>query len=62
MGLQMALAYTGGTFGSPLFGALASVISLKILPYFLLGSILIMLVASEVLNHRHGASLTRVSK
>lgn len=52
MGLQMAVAYTGGTFGSPLFGALASVTSLKLLPYFLLAAVLTMLAASELLNRR----------
>ncbi|NMB02755.1 MAG: MFS transporter [Firmicutes bacterium] len=52
MGLQMAFAYMGGTFGSPLFGAMASVTSLRLLPYFLLMSIVIMLVASELLNRR----------
>ena len=52
MGLQMALAYTGGTFGSPLFGALSSVTSLRLLPFFLLTSILVMLIASEILSQR----------
>lgn len=56
MGLQMAFAYTGGTFGSPLFGSIASVTSLKPLPYFLLGSVLIMFVASELLNKRLAAT------
>ena len=52
MGLQMALAYSGGTFGSPLFGALASATSLKLLPFFLLAAISIMFIASELLNKR----------
>lgn len=52
MGLQMALAYSGGIFGSPLFGALASATSLKLLPFFLLAAISIMFIASELLNKR----------
>ena len=52
MGLQMAVAYSGGTFGSPLFGALASITSLKLLPFYVLGAVLAMLIASELLNRR----------
>lgn len=52
MGLQMAFAYTGGTLGSPLFGTLASITTLRLLPFFLLVAILIMLIASELLNKR----------
>lgn len=52
MGLQMAVAYTGGTLGPPLFGALASLTSLKLLPYYLLAAICTMLVASELLARR----------
>ncbi|NLM41246.1 MAG: MFS transporter [Firmicutes bacterium] len=52
MGLQMAVAYTGGTFGSPLFGALASLTSLRLLPYYLLAAVLVMLAASELLERR----------
>ena len=40
MGLQMAVAYTGGTLGSPLFGALASATSLRLLPYYLLAVVI----------------------
>jgi fucose permease len=56
MGLQMAFAYTGGTLGSPLFGALASTTSLNLLPFFLLAAIAIMLIASELLNKRMAVS------
>ena len=59
MGLQMAFAYTGGTFGSPLFGVLSSLTSLELLPYFVLAAVLIMLVASELLNKRMGTDSTR---
>lgn len=55
MGLQMAFAYIGGTLGSPLFGALASLTSLKLLPFFLLAAALTMLVASELMNKRMAA-------
>lgn len=50
MGLQMAVTYSGGTFGSPLFGALVSLTTLKLLPYFVLACVLTMFVASEILN------------
>lgn len=52
MGLQMAVAYMGGTFGSPLFGALSSLTSLRLLPLYVLAAVLIMLGASELLNKR----------
>lgn len=56
MGLQMAVAYTGGTLGSPLFGALASATSLRLLPYYLLAVVLVMLAASELLARRLAGS------
>ena len=52
MGLQMASAYIGSTFFPPLFGAIASVISMKVFPYFLLCCVLIMFIASEVLQKK----------
>ena len=52
MGLQMAVAYAGGTLGSPLFGFLASVTSLNLLPYYVLAAVVTMLAASELLNGR----------
>lgn len=50
MGLQMAFAYVGATFGPPFFGTVASLTSLKLLPYFILVAVLTMFVASERLN------------
>ena len=52
MGLQMAFAYIGSTFFPPLFGAIASVTSIKIFPYFLLICILTMLISSELLHKK----------
>ena len=52
MGLQMVVAYAGGTLGSPLFGFLASVTSLNLLPYYVLAAVVTMLAASELLNGR----------
>jgi fucose permease len=52
VGLEMAVAYIGGTTAAPLFGQLASVIGIRLFPYFLLGCILIMLVSSELLQKR----------
>jgi fucose permease len=50
MGLQMAVAYTGATFLPPLFGFLASVSTLALLPWFILCYIAAMLASSEKLN------------
>lgn len=52
MGLQMAFAYIGSTFFPPLFGAIASITSIKLFPYFILTCILIMLLASELLQKK----------
>lgn len=52
MGLQMAVAYIGGTLFPPLFGALASAAGLRLFPYFLLVSAAVLLVSSEVLQHK----------
>ncbi|NLL47502.1 MAG: MFS transporter [Firmicutes bacterium] len=61
MGLQMAVAYGGGTLGSPLFGLLSSLTSLKLLPYFVMVAVLIMLISSELLNRRIGAKGMKTS-
>jgi len=50
MGLQMAFAYIGSTFMPPIVGLIASKTTIGILPYFLLGLILIMLIGSEKIN------------
>ena len=50
MGLQMAFAYMGSTFMPPILGFIASKTSIGILPYFLLGLIVIMLIGSENIN------------
>lgn len=47
MGIQMATAYVGSTFMPPLFGVLAKATTFKILPYFSLILVLVMLVTSE---------------
>lgn len=52
MGLQMAFAYMGNIVMPPLFGAIASVTSLKLFPYYVLVCVLIMLTASELLQKR----------
>ena len=50
MGIQMATAYVGSTFVPPLFGVIAKFIGFEILPYFLLISMLLMLVMTERVN------------
>lgn len=50
MGIQMAVAYVGGTFMSPLFGLLSKLIGFQWFPAFLLFLVAIMLVSSEMMN------------
>ena len=52
MGLQMAFAYIGSTLCPPLFGSLATVIDINIFPYFILICVLIMFIASEILQKK----------
>ncbi|OKP88318.1 MFS transporter [Paenibacillus helianthi] len=50
MGYQMAMAYTGGAFLPPLLGWIAARSSFVILPFILVGYIVIMLISSEKIN------------
>ena len=50
MGIQMATAYIGSTFMPPLFGLLSQFLGFKILPYFLLILMILMLVMTEKVN------------
>ena len=50
MGIQMATAYIGSTFVPPLFGVLSQVLGFKILPYFLLILMVLMLIMTERVN------------
>lgn len=50
MGIQMATAYVGSTFMPPLFGVLSQVVGFKILPYFLLILMILMLISTEKVN------------
>ena len=52
MGVQMAFAYIGGTAMPPLFGFLATYLTNGLLPYYLLGLLVLMAVTMEVLNRR----------
>jgi len=52
VGLEMAVAYIGGTVSAPLFGQLASAVGIRLFPYYILACVLIMLVASELLQRR----------
>lgn len=47
IGLQMAFAYTGSTLMPPLFGAIASVTTMNLYPWFLMISIVGMILTSE---------------
>ena len=50
MGIQMATAYVGSTFMPPLFGVLSQVVGFKILPYFLLILMILILISTEKVN------------
>jgi fucose permease len=50
MGIQMAVAYVGGTFMSPLFGFLSKLFGFQWFPVFLLFLVVILLVTSEMVN------------
>lgn len=52
MGIQMETAYVGSTLIPPLFGVLSKVLGLKMLPYFLLTFLIIMLISSEKVAHK----------
>lgn len=47
IGIQMAFAYTGSTFMSPLFGIIAQYVSMKLLPTYLLVFFVVMTVLLE---------------
>ena len=51
IGIQMACAYVGTTLMPPLFGLIASHITIGLYPFYLLLFALLMLFASERLNH-----------
>jgi fucose permease len=58
MGFQMAVAYVGSTLLPPLFGVAASAASLALLPWFLAGYTIALLVTSERLRWQvRGAKL-----
>lgn len=50
MGYQMAMAYTGSTFLPPLFGFLASAVTIGAFPWFIGASAAALLLCSERLN------------
>ena len=50
IGLQMACAYTGSTFGPPLFGLIVQKISVFWLPFYGMIFALLLIVLSELLN------------
>ncbi|KWX77707.1 MFS transporter [Paenibacillus riograndensis] len=50
MGYQMAMAYTGGAFLPPMLGWIAARSSFMILPFMLVGYIIVMLISSEKIN------------
>jgi fucose permease len=52
VGVQMAAAYTGGTFMPLVFGLIAQHISIKLYPVFLLLFIVIMYTMIEILNKK----------
>ena len=52
VGIQMASAYMGSTFMPPLFGLIAQHINIGLYPIFLLIFAILILVMTEILNHK----------
>lgn len=52
IGVQMASAYIGTCIMPPIFGILASRISVALLPLFLLGVLLLMVIMHELLTRK----------
>lgn len=50
IGYQMALAYTGATFLPPILGVIAARITIRLMPFFILAYVLIMISCSERIN------------
>jgi fucose permease len=56
MGIQMACAYSGSTFMSPLFGIIASHISYKLFPIYIGILLIVMVMTVETLNKKVAAA------
>ena len=56
IGMQMAFAYIANCFIPPLFGVIANNISIKILPFYILFFLIVMIVLYERLLHKVGNS------
>ena len=52
IGVQMASAYIGTCLMPPLFGLIARHLSIKLLPIFLLISLMLMTIMNELLNKK----------
>ena len=52
IGVQMASAYLGTCLMPPLFGVLANAMSVRLMPFYLLALLALMLVTHEQLNRR----------
>ncbi len=52
MGFQMAVAYIGSTLLPPAFGFIASATTLALMPAFLLGYVVLLILSSEVLRKK----------
>jgi fucose permease len=50
IGIQMACAYIGTTFMPPLFGVMAENISISLYPYFMMVSLVFMIIMTEGLR------------
>ena len=50
VGVQMACAYLGSTFMPPLFGLIATKISISLYPFYLFVFLILMIVCNEIVN------------
>jgi hypothetical protein len=56
MGIQMAVAYSSFTFLPPLFGFVTTYTSMVIYPFVVLALTIMIILASERVNHLIGGS------
>ncbi len=47
IGIQMASAYMGSTFMPPVFGLLAEIVSIKLMPYYITAFLVLMIILTE---------------
>lgn len=62
IGMQMAFAYVGTTFMPPLFGFLASRLTMALFPFYLLAFLALMVAAHETLERKTNQRIPKATK